>query len=58
MRHEFSLINHGSSKTDIKELGSTTEGLRRGLNFAHQLLESTMCAQGGVTRLPRAACFC
>ena len=38
MRHESSLINHGSSKTDIKELGSTTKGLRRGLNFAHQLL--------------------
>jgi len=38
MRHESSLVNHRSSKLYIKELESTSEGLKRGLNFAHRLL--------------------
>ncbi len=38
MRHESSLINHRSSKLYMKELESTSEGLKRGLNFAHRLL--------------------
>jgi hypothetical protein len=40
MRHESSLKNHRSSKTYIKELESTTEKLKHGLNFAHRLLGS------------------
>jgi len=38
MRHESSLVNHRSSKLYIKELESTSEGLKCGLNFAHRLL--------------------
>ncbi len=38
MRHNSSLKNHCSSKRVTNDLESTTEGLKRGLNFAHRLL--------------------
>ena len=38
MRHNSSLKNHCSSKRVTNDLERTTEGLKRGLNFAHRLL--------------------
>ena len=38
MRHNSSHKNHCRSKSVTNDLESTTEGLKRGLNFAHRLL--------------------
>jgi len=40
IRHNASLINHRSSKRATKDLESTTDDLKRGLNFAHRLVSS------------------